>query len=157
MVNAYFLDTSALVKFYVTEAGSEWIRLLIDSPPKNKIILSRITWIETLSAFSRLQRESRIDSLPFDLAIEMFKFDWQTRYEIVEFNTILAEQAGELVRKHPLRAYDSIQLASALRFCRMDKKNQSALFTFVSADDQLLRAAGIEGMRIDNPLKHSNQ
>ncbi len=30
MVNAYFLDTSALVKKYMTESGSTWIEILTD-------------------------------------------------------------------------------------------------------------------------------
>ena len=39
MVNAYFLDTSALVKKYMTEVGTTWIETLTDPDLDNKIIL----------------------------------------------------------------------------------------------------------------------
>lgn len=55
---------------------------------------------------------------------------------------------------HPLRAYDTVQLASALRA-------QSDLGTiggppivFVAADDQLVAAARAEGLQTDNPNHH---
>ena len=46
MVKTYFFDTSALVKRYVTEIGSYWVRDLTDPQSGNRIILTRITWID---------------------------------------------------------------------------------------------------------------
>jgi uncharacterized protein len=59
MVTAYFFDTSALVKRYIDETGSQWIRSLTDLQSENKIIVAGITFVELLSALSRLQRESK--------------------------------------------------------------------------------------------------
>ena len=52
MVRVCFLDTSALVKKYMTEVGSAWVSDLTDPSSGNHIILSRVTWVETISAFS---------------------------------------------------------------------------------------------------------
>ncbi len=154
MVSTYFIDTSALAKRYITEAGSQWIQVLTDPQAENKIILARITWVEMLSAFSRLKRESVIDDNAFNIALQAFEFDWDTQYKIVEFDKALAEQAGEPVKKHPLRAYDSVQIASALKIHQIHAKVTPRLFTFVSADDRLLAVAKNEGIQFENPLAH---
>ena len=154
MVIVYFMDTSALVKRYINEIGSPWVRSLTDSQPNNKIILARITWVEILSAFARLQRESKIDPAALMLVNQAFKFDWDTQYQIMELDKGLAEKAGGLVQKFPLRAYDSVQLASAVKIHEIFSKTVQGMFTFVSADDRLLNAAKAEGLNAENPNNH---
>lgn len=151
MVTAYFLDTSAVVKKYMTEIGSTWIESLTDSESDNHIILARVTWVETLSAFSRLRRESKIDPTLLAQSIQVFKTDWETQYQIVEVEKSDIETAGDLVQEYPLRAYDSIQLACTLKIYSTFAKTAPKTFTFVSADDRLLNAAQAEGLNIENP------
>ena len=43
MVNTYFLDTSALVKRYVPEIGSNWIQSISDVAANNDLTISEIT------------------------------------------------------------------------------------------------------------------
>jgi uncharacterized protein len=156
MVKTYFFDTSALVKRYITEIGSNWVRSLTDPQSGNRIILARITWIEMLSAYSRLKRECTLDETDFNIALQAFEYDWNTQYQIVEFDKELAEQAGELVKKYPLRAYDSVQLASALKIYRIHIHSAHDLFVFVSSDDRLLTVAKSENMIVENPLHYQN-
>lgn len=156
MVKTYFFDTSALVKRYITEIGSQWVRALADPQAGNRIILARITWVEMLSAFSRLKRESALEETAFNVALQAFEFDWDTQYQVVEFDRKLAEQAGDLVKNHPLRAYDSVQLASALKIHQIHTQAAPGLFIFVSADDRLLNVAKLEGMQIENPMEHKS-
>ncbi len=152
MVKTYYFDTSALVKRYITEIGSDWVRNLTDPQSGNRIILARITWVEMLSAYSRLKRESNLDETAFNIALQAFEYDWDTQYQIVEFDKTLAEQAGELVKKYPLRAYDSVQLASALKIHRIHAQAAPGLFVFVSSDDRLLAVAKSENLSVENPL-----
>jgi len=154
MVNICFVDTSALVKRYVTEIGSNWMKMLTDPTSENKIILSRITWVELISAFARLQREGKVNPDDVNTNIQALRYDWETQYQIVEVDKELIETAGDLVQKHPLRAYDSIQLASALKLFPVFEKTTPNAFTFISADDRLLTVAKAEGLRIDNPNLH---
>jgi hypothetical protein len=154
MVNAYFLDTSALVKRYMTETGTTWIETLTDPDSDNKIILARVTWVETLSAFTRLHRENKIVPSLLAQNIQVFKMDWESQYQIVEVEKSDFERAAELVQKHPLRAYDSIQLACALKIYSAFAQTAPNAFTFVSADDRLINAAQTENLNVENPNNH---
>jgi len=147
----YFLDSSALVKRYINEKGSAWIKSVTAAGTGNTVIISRITWVEVLSAFARLQRESRIDPSDIAAVIQSFRYDLETHYKIIETGQTVIEKAGEYVQKHPLRAYDSVQLASAMVLYPFFLDIRPEIFTFVSADDRLLSAAQKEGMSIENP------
>lgn len=104
-----------------------------------------------MSAFTRLQRETKIDPTDIRLAIQMFRYDLDTYFKVVETSRTIIEKAGEYVQKHLLRAYDSVQFASAMTlysfFLHIDPK----IFTFVSADDRLINAAQKESLPIENP------
>ncbi len=156
MVKTYFFDTSALVKRYITESGSEWVKNLCNPQAGNKVVLAQITWVEMLSAFSRLKRESSLDTTDFNIALQSFEYDWDTQYQVVGFDRSLAKEAGELVKKYPLRAYDSVQLASALKIHKIHAQALPGLFTFISADERLLNVAKLEGMLIENPLERQS-
>ncbi len=92
----YYFDASALVKYYVTEPGSTWVR-------------------------------------------QMSTDDFAT--------------AAHLTQQHPLKAYDPIQLATALRSQRLLADHQLA-FTFVTGDTPLIAAAQAEELLTDNPFDH---
>lgn len=154
MVSIYFLDSSALVKRYITETGSAWIRSLTEPDARNSLIIARITWVEVLSALARRQRERTLTPGDVGQAIRTFRHDLNAQYQVSELDAALADAAGELVCRHPLRAYDAIQLASALH-ARSDLAQISApTLTFLTADDRLLAIAQAEGLRTDNPNHH---
>lgn len=146
-----FLDSSALVKRYVTEVGSIWIQALTTPTVPQMIIVARITWVEVLSAFARLQREGKIDSAQMTKTRHIFQYDWETQYQQVEIDAQVIETAGQLVQKYPLRAYDSVQLAAALILYPFFLKIDPKIFTFVSADARLLNIAQAEGLVTENP------
>jgi hypothetical protein len=153
-VNVYFLDSSALVKRYVMETGTNWLRGLIDANAQNALILARITWVETLSALARKQREGRLAQEDVRQAILTFQYDLDMQYRIVEVDATLIKAAGNLVMKHPLRAYDAVQLASALRVQAALTRLRAPALTFLAADSRLLAIAQTEGLLIANPNDH---
>lgn len=89
MVNAYFLDSSALVKRYVPEKGSAWILAIAFPDTGNLIIISRITWVEVLSALARRQREGSLSDTDVNLITQQFRFDLNNQYQVVEFDQAL--------------------------------------------------------------------
>lgn len=155
MVSAYFLDTSALVKKYMTEQGSAWIAAVTDPDSDRKVILASVTWVETLSAFARLHREHRVAPELLLQTVQLFKTEWESQYHIVEVEHSDIRHAGSLVQRYPLRAYDSIQLACALKIYSAFSRTAPNAFSFVSADNQLLAAAQAEGLIVVNPNNHS--
>lgn len=154
MVNAYFLDSSALVKRYVPETGSAWIQAIADAATGNLLIIARITWVEVLSALARRQRDGSLSAPDVDLIIQRFRFDLNNQYQVVELDRALAESAGQLVNQYPLRAYDAIQLASVLRIQPTFATATSTSLVFLTADDRLLTIAQTAGLLTDNPNNH---
>jgi len=153
-VSLYFLDSSALVKRYVTETGSAWISALTDPENRNPLIIARITWVEVLSALARRQREGSLTPDDVTRATLAFRYDLDMQYQVAELDRALAEAAGELVTRHPLRAYDAVQLASALRVQSELVRTRAPALTFLSADDRLVAIAQAEGLLTDNPNRH---
>ena len=155
MVNAYFLDSSALVKRYVPETGSAWIQAIADAATGNLLIIARITWVEVLSALARRQRDGSLSTPDVDLIIQRFRFDLNNQYQVVELDRALAESAGQLVNQYPLRAYDAIQLASVLCIQPTFATATSTSLVFLTADERLLTIAQTAGLLTDNPNNHS--
>jgi predicted nucleic acid-binding protein len=151
VVNIYFLDSSALIKRYVVEIGRPWIKTLTDSQTGNSLLLVRITWVEVLSAFARRQREGGITAAEVAALIAKFRSEFNSRYRVIEVDLALVERAGELIVQYPLRAYDAVQLASALRVQSLLTSMPDTQLVFVSADNRLLNIAHSEGLAIDNP------
>ena len=110
--------------------------------------------VEVWSALARRRREASISAQHHADALDAFREDSLLRYLFVEFEVPVIEAAGQLLERHPLRAYDSVQLASALVAGRTLADAALPQPTFLSADDSLLVFAEAEGLRIDNPNLH---
>ncbi len=154
----YYFDTSALVKYYVTETGTQWVRELIQESDNgrwaNVILTSALTWAEAVSAFSRLHRGKVIPGGLYRRLIAAFLRDGRSRYVRQPVNDATINQAVELIQRHPLRAYDAVQLATALRLDRVLRDNRLPPVTFVSADGVLCDVARAEGLIAENPNDH---
>lgn len=151
MVNVYFLDSSALVKRYVPETGSAWVKAIADPQVGNTLIIARITWVEVLSALSRRQREGSLTATDVNQIIQTFRSDLNIQYQVIEVDPVLIENAGQLVIQYPLRAYDAIQLASALNAQSSYAQISNTQLIFVTADVRLINIAQSENLIADNP------
>lgn len=149
---SFYLDSSALTKYYVTEKGSKWVKSLFAR--RNVLIISRITHPEVVSALARRVREGTLSPGDRNKTLRLFNYHLRNRFWILEVDAAACGDAALLFSKYPLRAYDSIQLATAL------KMNQRALnigaigLTFLSSDTRLLSVASAEGLAVDNPENH---
>ena len=59
---AYFVDSSALVKRYVQETGTSWVRRLTRRSPSTVIYIARITAVEVASAVARRRKDRTLTS-----------------------------------------------------------------------------------------------
>ena len=106
-----YLDTSALVKLYIEEDGSDIVN---DRTDRATIVsTSKIAYAETLSAFVRCKDEKVLLKKDYDKCIACFKFDWEM-YFVIEVSEKVIKIAGELIENHRIRGFDSIHLASAV-------------------------------------------
>lgn len=151
MVDAYFLDSSALLKRYVPEVGTAWIQSITDAQNQNLLVVAHIAWVEISSALARRQREGNISSIQANQILTAFRAHWNTQYFIVAIDHTVIDLAGQLVNQHPLRAYDAVQLAAALSLQGQLSPPNVASFTFLTADTRLLAIAQAENLFADDP------
>jgi uncharacterized protein len=86
--------------------------------------------------------------------VELHRQHCATEYRFVELDLNVVGLARDLLDRHPLRAYDAVQLASALRASRALQATHLPSLLFLSADDRLTAAATHEGLATDNPNTH---
>lgn len=150
---AYFFDSSALVKFYVNEAGTIWVRSFTDSED-NLIHVASLAKVETISALTRRLRRLEIKQAEFDDACDELEQDFASQYRVVALTEEIIEEAAHLAKKHALRAYDAVQLAAALDTSRVIAQIESTQLILVSADLELNAAATAEGLATEDPNTH---
>jgi len=156
----YFLDASALVKYYILEPGSTWVRALVDARkpddelPINPILISDASIAECAVALAVLCRVNRISRSAQNGAYRAFMGHIAvSRLRTVTLSTADFHLAASFTQRHPLKAYDAVQLAVALRqHHALSAVKQSLIF--VCGDKTLLAAAEAEGLPTDNPFDH---
>lgn len=135
-----YLDTSALVKLYVKEAGTREVQRLIRE--SEAVVASWVAYAETRAAFARAVREKLTSPARHQERLAQFNQDWESVVR-VELLPLVARNAGELAEIHGLRGFDAIHLASALWL--RDKMGGS--FGFAAFDQRLRSAAEQAGLR----------
>ena len=145
----WFVDTSALAKRYVNEAGSQWLRREV---AQHKVLLAQITPVEMMAALGRRFRKGQISQFALYQSRRRFLVHRaQSQYQIVDLSVAIVEEAMRLAVVYELRAYDAAQLAIALSAAKGVDRTR---FVFVTADSQLEAASVAEGMQTENPLNH---
>jgi len=150
----YFFDSSAIVKHYVQEAGTQWIRNLINPSAGNDFYLARITGVEVVSAITRRQRDGTMNVTDATLALTQFRMDFDSEYQVIEITPALLTRAMSLAETHALRAYDAVQLAAASAVNDFCTAAGLPSLTLISADAALNSAATAEGLIVDDPNIH---
>ncbi len=148
-----FFETSSLIKRYVFETGSNWVRSRCQPTPQRLIVICELCIAEVASAVARRHRQGLITEAERDLFLAQFLAHCRTEYFLVPITRQVLEEAGTLCFRHPLRALDAIHLAASLHVARAARR-QGLTITFVSADDTLLNSARIEGLGVENPNWH---
>jgi uncharacterized protein len=131
-----FFDSSALVKRYVPEKGTDAVLSLCEGA--RELGLSVFCYPEIVSALCRLRRERRIGGLDYIAAKQGIALDLQdaTLCNITEttvLHTVL------LLEENTLRAMDAFHIAAALEW-KAD--------LFVSSDTHQIKAAKKAGLTV---------
>ncbi len=152
----YFFDTSALVKRHIAEPGHAWVESICDPSAGHNIVISEAALVEVVASFSRMVRERppRLDATNRDNLIAYFEALTQSEYIITLVNRTIISRAAGLCPRHPLRAYDAVQLACALTRRDDDVASGQPAPIFVCADTTLLAVAYAEGLATENPNDH---
>ena len=136
-----YWDSSALVALLVEEPQSAERRATIRRDP---VV---VTWwgsrIECASALNRLERERRLGRAGLDRSMDQLGLLAAAWLEIEPLEQV-RKRAMRLLRIHPLRAADALQLAAALTAADEDSER----LDLVSSDNRLSQAARREGFTV---------
>ena len=78
-----FFDSSAVVKRYIAEIGSQWVAGLMLPEAKNAIHIGVVTGAEVVAAFARCQRGGSLPPEQAAQAIAEFSDDWANLYDVI--------------------------------------------------------------------------
>ena len=148
---AYFVDSSALVKRYVEERGTAWVRNLTHRSADHQIFVASITAVEVTSAVVRRRRGKTLSARQASSILSRFRKHLAGRYTVLEVTPGLLTEATKLANAHELRAYDAVQLAVAVELSRVGQGG----IVLVSADQELNTAATTEGLPVEDPNLHA--
>ena len=139
-----FWDTSALVVLSVDEPHRQTALRVLEAD--DQIVVWWGSAIEYVAAVSRREREGSLKTEEVSEHLGRLNALSQVWYEVQPSWRIKAV-AQRLLRVHPLRAADSLQLAAAL----VAAEDDSSSIGFVCFDARLNQAASREGFAILTP------
>jgi uncharacterized protein len=137
-----YLDTSSLVKLYLTEAHSGNVRGW--SEEAEIVATCRIAYPEMVSALTRRYRCGDLSKPDYELLLKTFNAEW-SHFAVVDFDEIAA---GRLAEKHGLRGFDAVHLASAKELKYSQPRISLAFSSFYG---DLNKAAAAENMKVLEP------
>ena len=138
----YYLDTSALVKRYVEEVGSEVVDSIYGYAYRGVKTLSFSYWniAEAVVVFDKYARKLELDAKKMvrDMLGEFTTLSRLHRLIVVSVSPSILRTSIELVLKHHIYMADALQIASA-------KKVNSSIM--VTGDRELANIAEVEGLK----------
>jgi uncharacterized protein len=153
-----YVDSSALLKHYVQEVGSEALNTKLQEHSRYTpgVLISDIGYAEVLATFARRLRETPSLIAETKRLEAEFQYDWLFRLTRVELDVGVIGFIHDLVRKYPLRGADAIHLASALWLRDTLKLNTNMRLAggpliFATSDNRLKNAARLVGLDVFDP------
>lgn len=139
-----FWDSSAVVPLLVPEAATPIVQREFERDPE--IVVWWGTELECVSALARREREGTLQAISLVDALDRLmslSLAWREVQPVVRVRQI----AKRVLRVHPLRAADALQLAAAI----VAAEEQPSTLPLVTLDERLAEAAEREGFVIVRP------
>lgn len=143
MISTYYFDTSALLKKYFLENGTDPVKKILRS--KNRLFTSTLTYAEAHAGFQQAYRQGKLSKISFNQILHDFEVDW-LQFGKIDVVEDVCSLIPKLLEKAPLRGADSVHMAS---FVALIKRGLET--TFVSSDKILLNAIEDFGGKWINP------
>lgn len=137
-----YLDTSAIVRLYVREAGHELVWSAAQEASQTATHL--IAYAEMRAALARMQRMDRLNKAEAASIKRAFESDWRNTIRITPTEAMI-RHAGDLAERFGLRGYDSVHLAAAES---LRVSHGSDFLGFACFDHALNAAASDIGLRL---------
>ena len=146
---ALYLDTSALLKLFVQEAGSERVRALVSGSEGAGVLLaSRLGRTEASVGLARMVHLGRLPAADLPRHLGSLDDYWDQSIQEIDLHEDVLADARMLAQRFPLRTYDAIHLASAREARRMLRGVFDGEVRFLAFDAALLKAARDVGFTV---------
>jgi hypothetical protein len=136
-----FWDSSAIVPLLVAQGSTAAALSHLDTDPQ------MLVWwgssVECVSALSRLERARSLAPADVSMALARLRALADAWHEVQPHANVRAT-AERMLRVHPLRAAEALQLAAAIEVTR----NEPSGMAFVCFDRRLGEAAAREGLAV---------
>jgi predicted nucleic acid-binding protein len=145
----FFVDTSALVKAYLEEPGSEAVREIVRQRRKSVYVSNHVA-LETLASFASNLRRQVIRPRRYRRARSEFLRDYPGTWNIVEVSPQTVDDAMQLTDVHRglgVGGMDLLHIATAEQLA----KTRGTTPTIVCADRAMRNLAAAAGFRVFNP------
>jgi predicted nucleic acid-binding protein len=136
----YYFDASALVKYYVTEPGSTWVRHLVEDRDSetewvHTIFVAEITRVEVAAGLAVIERIGRIRRAQRDREYRRFVSQFVSRYAVIPLVTADLEYAADLTQQYPLidLRFFKVTITTPSRYIGSRKATRQSPFPFVPA------------------------
>lgn len=153
-----YLDSSALVKHYHSEIGTDAVdeRLQVEAENARPVFTSVLTYAEIHAIVARRTREKLLSVDEAAAVQDRFDTDWVLGFTAIGLEVGVLGFIRDIVKAHPLKGADAVHLASALWLSdtvrlggRLVQRGEP--ITFASSDRQLTSAAQKYGLEIFDP------
>lgn len=138
-----FWDASAVVPLLVEERVREALLTLLDQDCV--MLVGWLTSVECASAIAHRERDGSLTVSDAGLALDRLRTLGNQWHEVLPSDAV-RNVAERILRVHPLRVADSLQLAAAI----IASEREPSTLGFVSLDALLNDAATREGFRVLN-------
>ena len=146
-MTCYFLDSTAFIKLFVQEAGTEAIIKLMEATEDNRKLISAGTPLEVYAALKRRERTGGLAAEDSEAACNILRVE-AARMVQQPLNPAVLEAARRALDRHELSATEALQLGAAQVAREMF---QGMTIIFVASDERLLEAAKAEKFEVLNP------
>ena len=133
-----FWDSSAVVPLLVWQTPTTELKKLLQEDSVQ--VVSWTTHCECFSALARLEREGLLPLREFEQAHKRL-LELSKSWQILVPGQELIDETKRVLRSHPLRCADALQLACAV----LASGKTPSMLDFVTLDDRLAAAASREG------------
>lgn len=147
-MTVFYLETSALLKRYKTEAGTEAVKYLFSQKGAEDVfVTSYFTTVEVEAAAARARKAHAISETGYRALLGLFTEDLTETIVLQPISNALVSESSGLVKRYALRAGDAIHLAAASRV----REAARIPTILVTSDREILNAALKEGFLSFDP------
>ena len=110
----HFFDSSAIVKNYIVETGTNWVKSIFNSAATTVIYAVSIAEVEVIPAFARRLKGKTLTVNETTTASTQFRYDFANDLRVIAVEPLLLNRAVGLAERYALRGYDAVQLSAAI-------------------------------------------